>query len=439
MTGSSLGHNARAHRFDVFISYRRKGGDKYARLFQEALSARGLRCCLDVSQREPGPFPDRLLRYLDSADNVLVVLSPNALDRRGGETWFHKELAYALRQNINVVPVLVDDFEFERPSATEADERLARLDAVHYSHHFFDRTLEQAIGYLRLSRGRRLQLAFRRYRPIALAFLLLLVFGGALIVGRPVGYAPSTPGTSQHQAQGRPVVPNVTEGQEQSTPPAAPPKKQTGSSSTPIAGGLPNGTKVSRPVYAEAKGVESPTSSQTSNTGRAGKSNGVVPSQDAAGLTTGESAPSPTPTPQDAVGLVTENVASQDVRPVAFAPPASTPAVPEPARDSQAADRTQIGEALNRYVQAYEQQNANALRAVWPTVPRLVTDNLSLQRSYRLVLANVVIQFASETASVRCTRKITAQPRVGKERSADSPTIIWLRKTDAGWLITNVE
>jgi hypothetical protein len=70
----------RRHRYDVFISYRRSGGDKVARLCQTALRARGFSSFLDLEQFTAGPFDETLLTTIEGCPNFLVILSPHAFD-----------------------------------------------------------------------------------------------------------------------------------------------------------------------------------------------------------------------------------------------------------------------------------------------------------------------------------------------------------------------
>jgi len=62
--------SAMARSFDVFISYRRAGGDVIAQLLKEKLHRRGLRVFLDVSDLTNGQFEQALLRQIATAPKL---------------------------------------------------------------------------------------------------------------------------------------------------------------------------------------------------------------------------------------------------------------------------------------------------------------------------------------------------------------------------------
>jgi hypothetical protein len=65
----------------VFISYRRDGGAELARLVSEILPRRGYRVFMDVESLRSGPFNTALLSEIESASEVVVILTPGSLDR----------------------------------------------------------------------------------------------------------------------------------------------------------------------------------------------------------------------------------------------------------------------------------------------------------------------------------------------------------------------
>ena len=65
----------------IFISYRRDGGDAMAYLLWERLLSHGYKVFFDVDSLGAGKFDTRILKDIEKSSHVLLVLSPNALDR----------------------------------------------------------------------------------------------------------------------------------------------------------------------------------------------------------------------------------------------------------------------------------------------------------------------------------------------------------------------
>ena len=93
-------------KYDVFISYRRENGREIARTLQQGLIQRGLRVFFDLEEIKDGKFNEALYGSIDAAKNLIVIMTTGALDRCVNEgDWVRRELEYALRKGVNVVPV----------------------------------------------------------------------------------------------------------------------------------------------------------------------------------------------------------------------------------------------------------------------------------------------------------------------------------------------
>jgi len=100
-----------AQKYDVFISYRRDGGENFATILYERLTAKGYRVFQDVEEMNPGPFNEQLLEVIERCTDVIVICSKGALDRCANEgDWVRREIAHALQKGKNVVPVLLRNF-----------------------------------------------------------------------------------------------------------------------------------------------------------------------------------------------------------------------------------------------------------------------------------------------------------------------------------------
>ena len=121
-------------KYDIFISYRREGGDATALFLREKLMQRGLRVFLDIIDLHKGYFDEALLGCIAEAPNFLVILSPGCLDRCVHPTdWLRQEIAHAIHTHRNIIPVLARGFSF--PPELPADiATLPRHQGVEYSH-----------------------------------------------------------------------------------------------------------------------------------------------------------------------------------------------------------------------------------------------------------------------------------------------------------------
>ena len=117
-------------KYDVFISYRREGGDKYARAIQLELEKK-YHVFLDFDELKDGVFDKRITDAIHEAPIFLLVLSRGALDRCVNEDdWVRKEILYAAECNSHIVPVVIVDDAFEGiPS--DLPEDLKRLVGSH--------------------------------------------------------------------------------------------------------------------------------------------------------------------------------------------------------------------------------------------------------------------------------------------------------------------
>ncbi len=108
---------------DVFISYRRDGGDMTAMHIYQALKERGYNVFYDLEVLRAGKFNEALLEAIDSCQDFVLILSPHALDRCQEEgDWVRREIAEALKKKKNIVPILLNGFRFPESLPREIDE-----------------------------------------------------------------------------------------------------------------------------------------------------------------------------------------------------------------------------------------------------------------------------------------------------------------------------
>ena len=130
-------------KFQIFISYRRDGGEFLAGRVSDKLSNMGYSVFYDVESMRSGAFNNQIYTAIDQCEDVLLVLPPNALDRCADEDdWVRKEIEYALKTGKNIIPLLMRDFTFpaDMPSSIAP---VAMREGVTVDSHYFDAVINR--------------------------------------------------------------------------------------------------------------------------------------------------------------------------------------------------------------------------------------------------------------------------------------------------------
>ncbi len=100
--------------YDIFISYRREGGEKTARLVQLILEDYGYKVFLDYDSCNASSWEKKIKSGIEESEVFLFILSKGALDRcRNEGDWVRKEVEYAYELKKNIVPINPDK-EFDK-------------------------------------------------------------------------------------------------------------------------------------------------------------------------------------------------------------------------------------------------------------------------------------------------------------------------------------
>jgi Tol biopolymer transport system component len=136
--------------YEVFISYRRQYDSETALLLRDALTAAGFEVFIDREGLKPGLFDKALLARIAATPNFVVILSERSLDRRGDPNdYFCREIAQAIRQERNIIPVMMPEFEFPPESElAEGVKLLPGYNGVRYSRDYPNAAVEKIIGFL---------------------------------------------------------------------------------------------------------------------------------------------------------------------------------------------------------------------------------------------------------------------------------------------------
>ena len=68
-------------RYQIFISYRREGGEFFVKILHDELTRRGYRVFYDLESMESGAFDAQLYKIIDECEDFILVLPAHALDR----------------------------------------------------------------------------------------------------------------------------------------------------------------------------------------------------------------------------------------------------------------------------------------------------------------------------------------------------------------------
>lgn len=122
----------------IFISYRRAGGDAPARLIYNSLTERNYNVFLDVKSLRSGTFDTALYKKIEQCKDFVLVLSENALRRcNTPKDWVRLEIEHALALTKNIIPVMMKDFVFP-DKLPNSLKRLPLHNGIPMDMNFFD-------------------------------------------------------------------------------------------------------------------------------------------------------------------------------------------------------------------------------------------------------------------------------------------------------------
>ena len=143
-------------KYDVFISYRRDGGDSFAMMLKNELKERKLKVFHDVESLRSGDFNKQLYDEIEASRKVVLVLPPNALDRciNNPDDWVRLEIEHAIKCEKDIIPIMLRGFSFPEnlPDSLEKLKVYQGLEAR------MDHTFNSSMDYLmKLINGEKLE------------------------------------------------------------------------------------------------------------------------------------------------------------------------------------------------------------------------------------------------------------------------------------------
>lgn len=172
-------------KYDVFISYRRDGGQATAQVIKDRLTAQGYRVFFDVETLRNGDFNTRLYDVIEECSDFIVVLSEDGLDRCvQPDDWVRLELAHALKHHKNIVPVMLRGFSFP-PELPEEIDAVRYKNGLEANAEFFDAFIEKLQSFLVVKTNvfrKTLRFIQRiKYAFISICMVVAILFGGYFI------------------------------------------------------------------------------------------------------------------------------------------------------------------------------------------------------------------------------------------------------------------
>lgn len=134
----------------IFISYRREGGETMAQLLHDRLTERGFSVFYDIESLKSGPFDAKLLRKIEECDDVVLVLPPQGLDRCiYDEDWVRQEIRHALKCKKNIIPIMCRGFVFP-PNLPTDIQAIASMNGVGFeTMDYLEARIDKIVSMLR--------------------------------------------------------------------------------------------------------------------------------------------------------------------------------------------------------------------------------------------------------------------------------------------------
>ena len=137
-------------KYDIFISYKRKSLPTANNLYYR-LTTRGYSTFFDLEEMGRDNFNVQLLKYIENAKDVFVILEEGSLDgckkeNWQEEDWFCHEIAFALEMKKNIIPILLNGYQM--PSQDFFPDRLKELclkNAPEFNFAFFEAYIDKLI------------------------------------------------------------------------------------------------------------------------------------------------------------------------------------------------------------------------------------------------------------------------------------------------------
>lgn len=130
--------------FDIFISYRRKGGYETAKHLYDLLTRDGYRVSFDIDTLRSGDFDVSLLTRVEECRDFILIVDDHAFDKCVNPAferkidWLRCELAHALLHQKNVIPIMLAGVSGFPENLPEDIESVVKKNGPPHSMEYFD-------------------------------------------------------------------------------------------------------------------------------------------------------------------------------------------------------------------------------------------------------------------------------------------------------------
>lgn len=101
-----------AEKYDIFISYRRGGGEVMARLVYELLKSRNYNVFFDHQTLTSGEYDKKLLHIIKNCKDFIVIFSEDCFKVEGESgAYYMKEIKCAIESGVNILPLMIDGYQ----------------------------------------------------------------------------------------------------------------------------------------------------------------------------------------------------------------------------------------------------------------------------------------------------------------------------------------
>jgi len=170
-------------KFEIFISYRRKGGYDTAKLLFERLKWDGYSVSFDIDTLENGDFDEELEQRVYDCKDFLLVLNPGVFDRffdpkcNPKDDWVRREIVCALEKKKNIVPIFLDSFSYPE-NLPEDVKNITKKNGIDLNPKHFESAYAQMKQKFLISKPH----WAKRYKKLIISLLSLIIFGIAAFV-----------------------------------------------------------------------------------------------------------------------------------------------------------------------------------------------------------------------------------------------------------------
>ena len=131
-------------KYDIFISYRREGGTDVALHLYYLLNRDGYSVSFDLDTLHAGEFAPELLSRVDNCTDFVIILNKDAFKRTldgapKEEDWLRIELSRAIEKRKNIIPILMEGFEFPKNNEQLPQDirEVVNFNGAEYSKRYF--------------------------------------------------------------------------------------------------------------------------------------------------------------------------------------------------------------------------------------------------------------------------------------------------------------